>query len=73
MNLKWTLITRIWLMALVCLVVASGHVLWQTRREQHDQLVNAIDTVSKQIRNRFATVAMGFVPTGFDRDGRFSF
>lgn len=73
MNLQWYLITRIWLLAFLCLVLASAHVLWQTDREQRLQLTTAIDTVSKQIRNRFATVSMGFAPTGFDRDGRFLF
>ncbi|MFO1321442.1 MAG: sensor histidine kinase [Burkholderiales bacterium] len=73
MNLKWTLITRIWLLAFFCLLLASAHVLWQTVRDQEAQLSTALDTISKQVRNRFATVSMGFAPTGFDREGRFLF
>lgn len=73
MNLKWYLITRIWMLAFLCLLLASGHVLWKTEREQQRQLASALETVSKQIRNRLTTAAMGFSTTGFDRDGRFLF
>lgn len=73
MNLKWYLITRIWLLAFLCLVLASGHVLWQTQREQQRQLAKTLDTIAKQVKNRLTVTSMGFYATGFDREGRFSF
>ena len=73
MNLKWYLITRIWLLALLCLLVASGHVLWQTDREQRRHVAVALDAVSNQVLNRFAAASMGSRSSGFDADGRLLF
>jgi len=71
MNLKWHLITRIWLLALLCLLVACGHVLWQTDREQRRHVEVALDAVSNQVLNRFAAASMGSRSVGFDSEGRF--
>lgn len=73
MNLKWYLITRIWLLALLCLALAIGHALWETKREQQRNLVATLDAVAKQVKNRLTVTSMGFSPTGFDSAGRFSF
>jgi signal transduction histidine kinase len=72
-NLKWYLITRIWLLAFLCLLMACAHVLWKTDREQRRHVAVALDAVSNQVINRFTATSMGFTPTGFDREGRFLF
>lgn len=73
MNLKWYLITRIWLLAFLCLAVASGHVLWQTHRTQQRHLATTVEAAAKQIKDRLAVTSLNFYATGFDRDGRFTF
>lgn len=73
MNLKWYLITRIWLLAFLCLAVASGHVLWQTHRTQQRHLAATVEAAAKQIKDRLAVTSLNFYATGFDRDGRFTF
>lgn len=73
MNLKWYLMLRIAFLAFVCLLLASGYVLWRAEREQQRHVSATVEAMSKQIQARLTTIPMGFTTTGFDRDGRFLF
>jgi two-component system sensor histidine kinase UhpB len=65
-NLKLYLTLRIALLAFLCLVLASGYVLWQAQREQQRAIATTLSTMAKQLQIRLTSVQVGF-----DRVGRF--
>jgi len=65
-NLKLYLTLRVALLAFLCLVLASGYVLWQAQREQHQAIGTTLSTMAKQFQIRLSSVQVGF-----DRVGRF--
>lgn len=66
MNLKLYLTLRVALLAFLCLVFASGYVLWQAQRDQHRAIGTTLSTMAKQFQIRLTSVQVGF-----DRVGRF--
>jgi len=65
-NLKLHLTLRIALLAFLCLVLASGYVMWQAQREQQRAIATTLSTMAKQLQIRLTSVQVGF-----DRVGRF--
>lgn len=66
MNLKLYLTLRIVLLAFLCLLLASGYVLWQAQRQQHQAITTSLSTMAKQLQMRLTSVQVGV-----DRVGRF--
>jgi len=65
-NLKLYLTLRIALLAFLCLVLASGYVLWHAQREEQRTIAATLSTMAKQLQLRLTSVQVGF-----DRVGRF--
>lgn len=72
MNLTWYLTLRIVVLAFLCLLLASGYVLWRAEREQQRHMLATVESITEQVHVR-VTTPMGFRPTALDRDGRFLF
>jgi two-component system, NarL family, sensor histidine kinase UhpB len=68
MNLKTYLMTRIVLIAGLCLVVTSGYVLWQGERESQRSSNRTLDVVARQLHAQLAKIA-----AGYDRLDRFPY
>lgn len=68
MNLKTHLMTRIVLIAALCLVVATGYVLWAGERESQRYSNRTLDVVTRQLQAQLAKIA-----AGYDRADRFPY
>jgi two-component system, NarL family, sensor histidine kinase UhpB len=60
MNLMTHLITRIVPIAALCLVVATGYVLWTGERESQRYTNRTLDAVARQLQGQLAKIAAGY-------------
>ncbi|MCW5626048.1 MAG: hypothetical protein KIT73_15150 [Burkholderiales bacterium] len=68
MNLKTHLMIRIALIAVLCLVTASGYLLWTQERESRRKAEQVLDMVTRQLQAQLIKIA-----AGFDRPDRFPY
>lgn len=68
MNIKTHLMTRMALIAALCLVMAAGYVLWAGERQVQRDLNRALDLIARQLEAQLIKIA-----AGFDRPDRFPY
>ena len=60
MNLKTYLMTRIVLIAGLCLVLTSAYVLWAGERESQRNSNKTLDLVARQLQAQLSKIAAGY-------------
>jgi len=60
MNLKFHLLSRIILIAILCLIVTAAYVLYQSDRQAHRQALIAADSLSRQLEMQLLRIDAGF-------------